>query len=158
MATESSEPRTGLILRLGALCLVTLFVVHFGLSAYFDRMAKAEELRKRGNAVPEALINLRADEKARLGEGAVPIDKAMAMLVEKGRMGAGPAITPTPSKDLGPLQGWSKMPGEVPAAMMAPPPPPAPVEPIADAGAAPSSGKPDAGPHKAGPAHPTHDK
>jgi hypothetical protein len=41
MATESSEPRTGLILRLGTLCLVTLLVVHAGLNAYYDRMAKA---------------------------------------------------------------------------------------------------------------------
>jgi hypothetical protein len=154
MATDNTEPRTGLILRLGALAIVTLAVTHAGLSAYYDRMAKAEELRKLGGVAPEALVNLRADEKGRLGAGAMPIDKAMQMLVDKGRMGAGPAIAPTVSKDVAPLQGWSKMPGEVPEAMTAPPP--APAAPIADGGAAiadgaaPGSGKP--GP-KAHPAH-----
>jgi hypothetical protein len=47
-------------------------------------------------------------------------------------MGASPDIMPSASRDLGPLQGWSKMPGDVPPAMMAPPPEAAP-----DAGAAP---------------------
>src|SRR5580698_2475599 len=106
MATESSEPRTGLILRMGGLALVTLFIVHAGLGAYFDRMARAEVQRKQ--VAPEALMSLRADEKARLAAGAMPIDKAMQMLTEKGRMGAGAAITPTTSRDVAPLQGWAK--------------------------------------------------
>ncbi len=156
MATEKSEPRSGLILRMGGLALVTLLVVHASLGAYFDSMAKAEELRKRGQASPEALMSLRADEKARLAAGAMPIDKAMQMLTEKGRMGAGPAITPTASRDVAPLQGWSKMPSDVPAQMMAPPP----VEATGDAGAAmmtgdaaaPAPTRPDAGTGK-GPHH-----
>jgi hypothetical protein len=156
MATEKSEPRSGLILRMGGLALVTLLVTHAGLGAYFDRMAKAEELRKRGNATPEALMSLRADEKARLAAGAMPIDKAMQMLADKGRMGAGPAITPTASKDVAPLQGWSKMPSEVPAQMTAPPP----IEAVADAGTAMTTGdaaataatRQDGGPGK-GPHH-----
>jgi hypothetical protein len=148
MATESSEPRTGLILRMGGLALVTLFIVHAGLGAYFDRMARAEVQRKQ--VAPEALMSLRADEKARLAAGAMPIDKAMQMLTEKGRMGAGAAITPTTSRDVAPLQGWAKMPGEVPEAMMAPPPSSAP--PAVDGGAmatdggAPAANRPDAGP------------
>ena len=161
MATDSTEPRTGLILRLGGLTLVTLLAVHGLLSAYFDHMAKAEQLRKAGGIVPEALNAMRDDEKTRLASGAMPIDKAMQMLVEKGRMGAGPEITPQASKDVAPLQGWSKMPGEVPAAMTAvPAPEPAPASSaMADGGAGHGlAGKPDGGPTKGAPAHPPHNK
>jgi hypothetical protein len=158
MATDKSEPRTGLILRLGALAVVTLLIVHAALSAYYDHMAKAEVIRKLGT--PEALINLRTDEKARLSAGGTPIDRAMQTLVEKGRIGAGPAIAPTVSKDVAPLQGWTKMPGDVPPAMIAPPVPTA-TELPADAGAAldgasAMNAKPDAGAKGAGGAHPTH--
>jgi hypothetical protein len=161
MATDDTPPRTGLILRLAVLAIVTLFLVHAGLSAYFDSMARAEEQRKAGDIVPEALIALRTDEKARLTSGAMPIDKAMQTIAEKGRLGVSPALAPTASKDVAPLQGWSKMPGEVPPAMTAAPPPPA--EPsvdgglsAGDAGAAPAATRPDAGPSKAGPARPGH--
>lgn len=153
MATDSTQPRSGLIVRLALLAIVTLVVVHGALNAYYDRMAKAEESRKLGGTAPEALTNLRADEKGRLSSGGTPIDKAMQQLVEKGRMGAGPAIAPTVSKDIAALQGWTKMPGEVPPAMTAPPPP-SPATDAGDAGlatgdgAAPNATKPDAGPAK----------
>lgn len=104
--------------------------------SYFDNIAHAEEQRKVGEAVPEALISLRADEDQRLKGGAMPIEKAMQDLAARGRM-ASPDITPSASRDFAPMQGWSKMPGEVPAAMTAPPA--EPVEPTAapktDAGA-----------------------
>jgi hypothetical protein len=150
MATESSDPKVKLILQLGGVALVTLIGVHGLLNAYYDRMAKAEELRKLGGAPAEALTNLRADEKTRLTAGSMPIDQAMKALTEKGRTAVSPAIAPTVSKDLAPLQGWSKLPGEVPEQMTAPPPPP--VEPAVatgDAGAAGAAGpgtKPDGGP------------
>jgi hypothetical protein len=156
MATESSEPRTGLIIRLSLLCIGTLLVVHGVLGAYFDRMAKAEELRKRGALVPEALDALRADEKTRLSSGGMPIDKAMQTLAEKGRMNASTEITPSVSKDNAPLQGWSQLPNtEGPSTFAAPPAPePAPAtSALSDAGAAPGA-KPDARPQK--PARPTH--
>jgi len=145
MATESSAPRTGLILKLAGVCLFTLVAVHGLLGAYYDRMAKAEELRKLGT--PDALVNLRADEKTRLTSGQMPIDQAMKALTDKGRMAVSPAIAPTVSKDLAPLQGWSKLPGEVPSEMTAPPPPPPEPAPAVagDAGAA-ASAKPDGGP------------
>jgi hypothetical protein len=145
MATESSEPRIKLILQLAGVALVTLFAVHGFLNAYYDRMAKAEELRKLGGAPAEALTSLRTDEKARLTSGAMPIDQAMKALTEKGRMAVSPAIAPAISKDLAPLQGWSKLPGEVPEQMTAAPPPP--VEPavaVGDAGAAGDAGGPGA--------------
>ncbi|MGH7435245.1 MAG: hypothetical protein ACRENE_06195 [Polyangiaceae bacterium] len=155
MATESSEPRIGLILKLAGVCLVTLIAVHLLLGAYYDRMAKAEELRKIG--APEALVNLRADEKTRLTSGQMPIDQAMKALTDKGRMAVSPAIAPTVSKDVAPLQGWAKLPVDVPPEMTAPPPPPIEAAPAVagDAGAA-AAGKPDGGPAPKG--HPAKGK
>jgi hypothetical protein len=130
MATDKSEPRVGLIFRIGLLVIVLLVGIRGALISYFGNIASAEEQRKIGQVVPEALNNLRADEEQRLHGGAMPIDKAMQDLAARGRMAASPDIMPSASKDMGPLQGWSKMPGEVPPAMTAAPPP----EP-ADAGA-----------------------
>jgi hypothetical protein len=138
MATDKSEPRVGLIFRIGLLVIVLLVSIRGALISYFDNIAHAEEQRKVGEAVPEALIALRADEDQRLKGGAMPIDKAMQDLAAHGRMAASPDIMPSASRDFGPMQGWSKMPGEVPPTMTAPPPP-APAEPTAapktDAGA-----------------------
>jgi hypothetical protein len=155
MATEKLEPRTGLIMRLGALAVFTLIVVHAALVSYYDSIATAEEQRKIGAVKPEALLNLRADEKGRLTTGALPIDKAMQELAAKGRMGADPAIVPTASKDVAPLNGWKEMPLDLPPGAMVPPPP-LPAAPSLDAGAAAMdggaathAGKPDGGPSRA---------
>jgi hypothetical protein len=155
MATEKIEPQTGLIMQVGVVAVVTLLVVHAALTSYFDHIASAEEQRKIGNAKPVALMNLRADEQQRLTSGAMPIDKAKEQLVAQGRMNASPAIVPSASRDVAPLQGWSKMPSEPPAAMMAPPPEPAPaVAGDAGAGAAPDAGPSPRGPKPAGGAAP----
>jgi len=137
MASEKTEPRTGLILKIGAFAAVSLIAIRAGLVSYFDDMADKELYRKVGSMTPGALVSLRADEKARLGAGPMPIEKAMDQLKAKGRTGASPDIMPSASKDVAPLQGWSKLPLDVPPAMTAPPPPPPP-ETLAptDAGAA----------------------
>jgi len=151
MATDNSEPRTGLIAQIAVLAVVTLIAVHTALVSYFDRVKREEEFKKIGAAPRDALMSLRAEESQRLTSGPMPIDKAMQQLVERGRMGAGSEIAPTESKDMAPLQGWSKMPAAVPPPMMAPPPaPPAPVPsssaaPAPDGGAAPGAAVPDAG-------------
>lgn len=138
MATDKSEPRTGIIVQVGVIAIVTLLVVRAVLVAYFDRMDREETLRKVGS--PDALISVRADEAQRLKTGAMPIDQAMQTMAAKGRMGASPDIMPSASKDIAPLQGWLKMPSEVPPAMTASasPPPPAP----AASSAAPSGSAP----------------
>jgi hypothetical protein len=143
MATDKSEPRIGLIFKVGALAIVTLIATHAALVTYFDRMARGEELRKIGSARPEALMSVRADEKQRLSSGPMPIDKAMDML-KQGRA-ISPDIMPSASPDTAPMQGWVKMPSEVPMPMMAAQadasaPAPSAVAP-ADAGV---SAKPDA--------------
>ncbi len=118
------------------LSVLTLVGVHAALVAYFDRMARAEELRKVGDAVPAPLLNLRADEHTRLTSGPVSIEAAMQEIAARGRAAASPDIMPSASKDLTPLQGWTQMPLAVPAAMTAvrPEPPPAPAQLAADAG------------------------
>ena len=161
MATDKSEPRIGLIVKVGALSVATLLAVHAVLTAYFDDIAQAEEHRKFGDVQPEALLSERADEQARLTSGPMPIDKAMQQLAARGRMAASPDIVPSASRDVAPLQGWSRMPAEVPAAMLAPPeaapPPSAPL--AGDAGAAsapdgavPKGNKPDRARPDGGPA------
>jgi hypothetical protein len=135
MATDKSEPRVGVILKVGALSIGALVAAHATLVAYFDHIAQAEEHRKFGEVKPEALLNLRADEKGRLSSGPMPIDKAMQQIALRGRTAASPDILPTASRDLAPLQGWVRMPGEVPPAMTAPQAAPG-AQPIVDAGAA----------------------
>jgi hypothetical protein len=119
MATDKSEPRIGLIVKVGVLSVVTLVVLRVALDAYFDHEARAEQQRKIGDAKPEMLLSLRADEKQRLGSGPTPIDQAMQQLAVRGRLGLGPEVTPKGLHDMAPLQGWVKMPAEVPSAMMA---------------------------------------
>jgi hypothetical protein len=162
MATDKSEPRVGLILKVGVLSIALLIGVHAFLVSYFDEVARAEEHRKMGDVKPEALLSARADAKARLNSGAMPIDKAMQQLAQRGRMEASPMLTPSASKDVAPLAGWSKMPSVVPPSMTASEP--APNEPpsadggvvraaIGDAGAA-KRAKPDGGPPKLAPKRP----
>ena len=122
MAIDKSEPKVGLIFRIGLLVIVLLVATRALLNSYFDQIATAEEERKVGEAIPSQLLDLRADEERRLTSGAMPIDKAMMTIVGKGRTGASPDIMPSASRDLAPVQGWAKMPEEVPPAMMAPPP------------------------------------
>jgi len=160
MATDKSEPRSGLILKVGALAVVTLVVVHAALVAYFDRMAHGEEYRKVGSAPPDALTAIRADEKLRLTQGSMPIEKAVQTMATRGRMGVGPELTPKPSIDMAPMQGWVKLPTEVPAPMMAMATAPPAAAVIADGGApAPAASvqapAADAGPRDgAAPKHP----
>ncbi len=142
MATDSSEPRVGLIAKVGVFSIVVLLGTRAALGTYFDFMEQAEKQRKIGLAKPEALMSLRAAEGASLSSGAMPIDKAMAQLASRGRMGIGPDLAPTASRDVGPLQGWAKMPSDVPLGMLADAGSAEAVATISDAGA----GKPhDAG-------------
>ncbi len=117
MATDKSEPRVGLILKIGLAAVVTLIGFRAALSTYFDFAVQAEELRKFGEIRPASLLSLRAQDKERLNAGAMPIDKAMEQMARQGRKSAGPDFAPIASKDMSALHGWVKMPAEVPTAM-----------------------------------------
>jgi hypothetical protein len=136
MATDSSEPRVGLIAKVGVFSIVVLLCTRAVLSTYFDFMEQDEKQRKFGLAKPEALMSQRAAEATMLSSGPMPIDKAMADLASRGRMGIGPELAPINSKDVAPLQGWAKMPSEVPSAMLADAGSPQASAPIVDAGSA----------------------
>jgi hypothetical protein len=160
MATDRTDPRVGLIVRIGVLSIGMLLLIHAALVSYFDRMARAETYRKVGSLKPEALLSMRADERQRLASGPMPIEKSMQTMAAKGRMGMAPELAPSASKDVGPLQGWSQMPSEVPPTMLAPDPSSAaPASPSAapSASSAPSAGvAPGAPPHNGSnpPRHP----
>ena len=86
------------------------------MARYFD-IHPANPQRR---AIVQIAELVRADEKQKLSSGAVPIDQAMQMLEQKGRMGASPVIVPAPEKvDISPMQGWIKMPAQVPAPLEA---------------------------------------
>jgi hypothetical protein len=148
MATDKSEPRVGLIIKVGLISVLTVGAVRIALASYFDQVTQAETQRKVALAKPEALMELRTDEHARLMTGPKPLELAMEELAKKGRMGASPEIVPTASRDLAPLQGWTKMPGTVPAAMAAAAAAPT-AQPEAPAAAA-DAGAPGAAPQDAG--------
>jgi hypothetical protein len=143
MAIDKSEPRVAVIFRIGLLVVGLLVATRALLNSYFDQLAHAEEIRKVGQAVPAQLLDLRADEQRRLTSGPMPIDQAMQTVTTKSRTTASPDIMPSASRDVAPLQGWSKLPQEVPAMMTAPPP----VEAV-DAGVPAPTG--DAGAHPTG--------
>jgi hypothetical protein len=119
MSRVTAGPRTGLVIQVGVTAVAILIAMHAGLVAYFDQQARAEEYRKIGSAQPEALMQVRADEKQRLNAGPMPIDKAMHMLDDRKRAGASPDIMPSASLDTAPLQGWVKLPTDVPMPMQA---------------------------------------
>jgi hypothetical protein len=155
MATDTTDPKVGLIFRIAVLAIGTLVVIHAVATTYFDRMARAEVYRKVGSTPPEALWSLRADEKQRLTSGSMPIDKSMQMLAAKGRMGA-PEIAPSVSKDVAPLQGWARMPAEVPPTMMPPAPSSAPSAATSAAPPAAASASSSAAPAGSGSKAPRH--
>jgi hypothetical protein len=142
MTSDKSDPRVGLILQVGILAIVSLLATRAVLQAYFDRIERAEVTRKLGTY--PVLADMRAEAKKELTGGPMPIDQAMQTLASKGRMNASPDIVPSASKDVAPLQGWSKMPSYVPPEMTAPPPPPPPPPPVptTSASAAPSAPPP----------------
>jgi hypothetical protein len=157
MAIDKSEPRVGVIAQVAIVSIVTLVATHAALVAYFDKASYEEEMRKIGTAPPTALINVRASEKERLSGGPMPIQQAMDKLAHGGRMNASPDIMPSASHDIAPLQGWTKLPGEVPAPMMAPPPAPSASAPEPSSSAAPApSAAPSAAPAASGPTNTGH--
>src|SRR5580704_15045743 len=103
MATDKSEPRVGIIAQVGVIAIVTLLIVRGVLVEYYDQVQREEFERK--VAPPDSLMSLRNDEAQRLKTGAMPIDQAMQTMAAKGRMAASPAVMPSESRDIAPLQG-----------------------------------------------------
>jgi hypothetical protein len=107
MATDNTEPRTGLIFKIGFLSIVAVVAARYALVSYFDQEISKEYQAKLGTN--EQLAALRAEADKSLHGGAMPIDKAMAMVATRPRMGMA-AIAPKPSDDNGPMVGWTQRP------------------------------------------------
>ena len=107
MATDKSEPKTGLIAGLSLFVVLSLVGVREGLKSYFISMHEAEVYVKVTGRPAQSLSRLHETEARRLQSGSVTIDQAMAQLAS----GPRPAgVEPRPSTDLAPLQGWSARP------------------------------------------------
>jgi len=118
MAFDKSEPRVGVIFKIGLFAVVILVCIRAALMPYFDSILGEQTHLKFGLAEPTALIALHADEDQRLKGGPMPVDKAMEAIVAHGRMGASPDIMPSASRDIAPMQGWMKLPVDVPSPML----------------------------------------
>jgi hypothetical protein len=110
MASDKTEPKTGLILRIMAISVVTLVLARFGLISYFKQRMDDEVQRKVLTVRSQELDDLRKREQEAFGAAKIPVDKAMQRLAAEGRV---PELTPQQSTDDSPLKGWQQMPREV---------------------------------------------
>jgi hypothetical protein len=103
---ETGEPNTPLTALVGIVFAIALFVTVVLLQAYFYRAERDENVRKVAAAPPEELSQLRAqqlealhayrwvDEKS--GVVAIPIDRAIALVVRDGGRSPWPSVQPPP--------------------------------------------------------------
>lgn len=98
MAPEERDPRSAMTLVIGAVGVVLLAVLVILLQALFYRTAEAERWRKVVSQPPQELRQLQAGQLDRInsyrwidepnGVVAVPIDRAMELVLEEARSGA----------------------------------------------------------------------
>jgi hypothetical protein len=146
MASDDSRPKIRMLLTIGIVSVFILLGIKFVLDSYYLDMTETYE--KSMLPKTEQLDQTRTEQRAAIDNGAngtIPVSVAMQTLVAKGRDNASTAITPTPSDDIDPLKGWSKLKRDVhlPPQVMttsAPPPPPPPMAPT-DAGAPKDGGR-----------------
>lgn len=109
MATDNSPPKIRVILTIAFSSVVILGALNFVFKSYFQMMTD-EAVHAHLRPAAE-LLKLREGEQRNLTSGAMPIDKAIALLGSKGR-DADKDITPEPSADMGPMVGWVRAPNQ----------------------------------------------
>jgi hypothetical protein len=114
MATENTEPKSGLILRVAVLAVVSLVGIRFALVSYYNANMDDELHRKVASVKSPQLVELRAQEQKALTGSALPIDKAMVLYATHPREMAGEALAPQPSTDTAALVGWMQRPRPLP--------------------------------------------
>jgi hypothetical protein len=120
-AYDDSPPRNGTILFYTVLTVFLLVCVKFLLDSYFSRMMDAEIHDKVLTVGMEEVQAMRASEKQKLEQGAMPIESAMKTLAQRGRM-AMPEIQPKSGPNAPAIEGWREMKRSVaPAAAAAAP-------------------------------------
>ncbi len=125
MAYDKTEPPTKLISGLAVASIVILVIARNGLTSYWNIMHD-DEMNLKVNQRPAAqLIRLREEASQRLSGGAMPIDQAMSTIANGQRPAA---ISPRPSTDMAPLNGWTQSARTLPTEMpMSPPVAPTPL-------------------------------
>jgi hypothetical protein len=114
--------RKELLVSLGTALATTagLFILQIWYASYLDvAVVHGDERDVPMGAKLEAMRN---EERAKLGSGSMPIDKAMEALAQRGR-NAFPQLASKPSADLSAMSGWIHKPGfkmYVPRAAAAP--------------------------------------
>jgi hypothetical protein len=138
MATDNTEPKSGLVLRLAVVSIVTVVAVRFLLLSYFESLMGEEYTAKVGAYRSDTLAALKAEADKTLTGGPMPIEKAMGLVASRPRQELA-TIAPKPSDDLAPMIGWTQKPLAAPAPAAAAPPA------DADAGAPAAASGDDAG-------------
>jgi hypothetical protein len=137
-----SNARTDLLIfiTVAFMTAIGLFVVQQVCASYIDMSYHADLNQRPGN---DAKVARQKADAEKLAAGKLSIDRAKAVLAEKGRNGIG-SIAPVRSDDLSPISGWIRArdfkpavahPIRTPRAPIAEPPPvmAAPVEPAPSA-------------------------
>jgi hypothetical protein len=104
-----SNGKTELFVFLGAAfaALLGLVALHRLYGSYIDVRYHAR-LAEAGPA--EGMVAARQDDQAKLQQGKIPLDQAIARMAQRGRDSFN-SIAPAPSQDLSALSGWIHRPG-----------------------------------------------
>jgi hypothetical protein len=104
MVRETGEPNTTLTALVGVVFAIVLFALVVFLQAFFYRAEERENVRKVVAVAPEELSQLRAQQletlhsyrfiDAKTGVVAIPIDRAMDLVVRDGGKSPWPAAQP----------------------------------------------------------------
>lgn len=136
MASDQTEPRTEVIIRLAIVSVLTVVGMRYGLVSYFNTKYDEEYAVKIAGKRNGELEELRKEYEQKVVGGALPIEKAMQLVATSPRASLSEAIAPKPSDDLAPVVGWGLDPKPLPE----PPVAPAPSADATDAGATATDG------------------
>src|SRR5947209_5269424 len=111
MATDKSEPRVGLIVKVAGLAIVVFIGVRFGLVSYFEGVQDDIRAKQAAEEEHPELDQVRQREQS-LDKGPTPISNAMQTLANTDRSRKGiNGIDPQPSNDMRAVTDcWAKMP------------------------------------------------
>lgn len=108
---DNSPPRNGTIFFYTVLAVFFLVCIDFLLVSYFDKVMEGEVHAKILTQGMEEVASLRAQEREKLGS----VEAAMRTLAQRGRTGV-PQLIPESGAGKAPIEGWSQLKREVPAA------------------------------------------
>jgi hypothetical protein len=102
-----SQARSELFAFIGA-ALATTIGIFVAQQLYFSYIDQAYHADLKLNAANKAIVDMRQAEADKLASGKIPLDRAKALLAERGRGGFG-SVAPVQSSDLSPISGWIRL-------------------------------------------------